>query len=609
MIEMKVKNAYFLVLVFCIILTLISVFPLDSRLPGGTDVTSHLFKVWYISKYGITDWNPFWYGGVSFLRFYPPLFYIISGYLAKIIGYLIAYKLVIDLFYVLTPLVFYYFLNEFKFSEKQKSISLLVFSLIPIYHYYFSDGRHPSLVALFFGIIFWIFLKRAIEKKKYIKELLLCSTFLSLCLLSHHLVFVLLVPITFLWAIFYLFKIKTIVKFLEIGFLCSLLTIWWWGPFLIESSESVEEGHEYLKIIESDVSIGKILRSIISMWRYYSFSWSEYVMFSLVGLLGVLCLLSLFKRTKIISSFFVIFVFSLVLLVFVSYKRIFVLIPIPLSILASHGLIILKKKIQVIITLLLLILTVTSYFSIRTDIYSFPVPPNIPKNGRVIALPAGEAFRETEKDTKYKVEDLVFPLHGNEFILGWYPQAISVGKYGVEKLDYDNTLSDPSKVKPNEYYQLLKDGWVNYVVVRKDKPEFINYFNSSNNFTILNTTEKFLVFEMIPKSTYVEMNGKSIKADVKKNDDKILINMICKPGNITVKETYNQNWVATINEKRVELNGFEQGFMQLKSNEDGPCIIKLNFENPLFYSLFGLISILTAGFIIIFLVLKLGRNK
>ena len=171
MIEMKVKNAYFLVLVFCIILTLISVFPLDYLLPGGTDVTSHLFKVWYISEYGVTNWNTFWYGGFPFLRFYPPLFYIISGYLAKIIGYLIAYKLVIDLFYVLTPLVFYFFLNEFKFSDEQKSISLVIFSIIPIYHYYFSNGRHPSLVALFFGIIFWIFLKRAIEKKKYIKEL------------------------------------------------------------------------------------------------------------------------------------------------------------------------------------------------------------------------------------------------------------------------------------------------------------------------------------------------------------------------------------------------------------------------------------------------------
>jgi len=601
---MKLKNSFLIVLFFCIILRTISVFPLDYRLPGGTDLTSHLFKVWYISAYGITKWNSFWYGGFSFLRFYPPLFYAISGYLGKIINFLIAYKLVIDIFYIITPLAFYYFLNEFNFSENQKIVSLIIFSLTPTYHFYFSDGRHPSLIALFFGILFWIFLKKSIEDKRYTKNVVLSSVFLSLSLLSHHLIFVLIIPITFLWAILYSFKTKTIISLLEIGILCSLITIWWWGPFVLESSESVEEGHEYLNVVGSNFSIEKILNSFGSMWRYYQFSWSEYIIFSFMGLLGILCLLSIFKWDKIILSFFAIFVISLILFVVMSYKRIFVLIPIPLSILASYILNIFKKRIQIIIIILIFVLAIASYFSIRTDLYDFPVPPIIPKDGRVIALPAGQTFRENEKETTYKVEDLVFPLYGNEFILGWYPQAISVGKYGTKKIEYDTMLSEPLKNEFNDYYQLLKEEWVNYVVVRKDDIKLVYYFNSSNKFIVINNTQKFVIFEMKQKSTYAEIDEKSAEANVSKNYDRITINTSCKKGIIKVKENYNENWVIFINGQKVKTLGTEYGFIQIESNEVEPCSIDMMFEDSPLYLFFVLISILTGFFLIVLFILK-----
>ena len=117
--NVKRVNLLHFILVFLMFIRFISSFPLDnSRLPGGVDTPCHLFKVWHIAEKDNNVWTHDWYGGMPFLRFYPPLSLVLPGYIGKIIGYLLAYKLVIDLFYVLTPLAFYYFLNQFKLSEK-----------------------------------------------------------------------------------------------------------------------------------------------------------------------------------------------------------------------------------------------------------------------------------------------------------------------------------------------------------------------------------------------------------------------------------------------------------------------------------------------------------
>lgn len=127
------KNKLFLtILFFCIFIRIFSVYPLnDTTIPGGTDVAFHLFQSWYITENGLTNWNKYWYGGYSFLRFYPFLFHALSGYLGKILGYLISYKLIVDLFYILTPIAFYLFLQEFNFSKEKKILVVNIF-----FHYY-----------------------------------------------------------------------------------------------------------------------------------------------------------------------------------------------------------------------------------------------------------------------------------------------------------------------------------------------------------------------------------------------------------------------------------------------------------------------------------------
>jgi uncharacterized membrane protein len=52
-------------------------------IPPGNDAMAHLFKLWFIGKdfslaSGIPSWLPYWYNGTDLLKFYQPLFYIVT---------------------------------------------------------------------------------------------------------------------------------------------------------------------------------------------------------------------------------------------------------------------------------------------------------------------------------------------------------------------------------------------------------------------------------------------------------------------------------------------------------------------------------------------------
>jgi len=49
------------------------------------DSYGHLFKIWKLYNYGWTPWIRDWYSGYPFLRFYPPLSYLIATVIAKIV--------------------------------------------------------------------------------------------------------------------------------------------------------------------------------------------------------------------------------------------------------------------------------------------------------------------------------------------------------------------------------------------------------------------------------------------------------------------------------------------------------------------------------------------
>src|SRR5205809_421960 len=133
------------------------------------------------------------------------------------------------LFYVLILCVFlrilqsFLFLKEFNLSPYQMMISLVLFSLIPLYSYYQFDGRYPALMNVFFGLIYWKFLKRSVDNWNK-KEFLITSLFFSLMILVHSLTAVIFGFVTFFWALSYSPNLRTAINFSKIILLSFLFS-------------------------------------------------------------------------------------------------------------------------------------------------------------------------------------------------------------------------------------------------------------------------------------------------------------------------------------------------------------------------------------------------
>jgi uncharacterized membrane protein len=199
-------------------------FPLDNtHLPGGSDIGSHLFRSWFVTVYGLKNWNFYWWGGHPFLKYFSPFQYLISGFLGKFTGWLFSYKLIVDTFFVITPIAFYLFLKEFKLSSTKVALGVIILSLFPFYLFYFLDGRHPTFISFFFCVLYWKFLKKFIDTKRFL-FLSLSSLFLYFSIITHYLTSIFCIAVSFIWLISYSRKITNFFKFIQVILLAILLS-------------------------------------------------------------------------------------------------------------------------------------------------------------------------------------------------------------------------------------------------------------------------------------------------------------------------------------------------------------------------------------------------
>jgi len=83
----------------------------------GGDSYGHLFKIWKLME-GYSPWIEDWYGGYPFLRFYPPLSYLVGAFFGLVTGSAIwGYKLTVLLAFLLAGLSTRALLREMGFSE------------------------------------------------------------------------------------------------------------------------------------------------------------------------------------------------------------------------------------------------------------------------------------------------------------------------------------------------------------------------------------------------------------------------------------------------------------------------------------------------------------
>jgi hypothetical protein len=595
----KNKKIILLLLVLISIFKIIFGFPLDNyNLPGGVDTSAHLTWAWHIFYYGIEKWDFLWYGGYPFMRYYPSLSHLIAGMLGKIFGYLFAYKLINNIVMVLAPIIFYFFLREFKLSEKKIIVALLFFSFMPLYAHYLADGRYPTLVNLIFILCFWIFLKRAIDRNDKL-YLFLSSILLSINLLIHHTTTFIFLIISFFWSLTYNFSKKTFFKFLTIVIIGFFITSFWTVPFFLETF-TLNKGSNFTKVLESPnpSKLMDFITSTIGNESYYTWEYGSKLVFVVLVMTIVICLFSLLKlKNKIIRDFIITIILMFIILFIVRYKRVLAFLPIPISILIAEGIFSLKHNLRKLIVPLFFILLISSYLSIKPKIHEPLEYPNIPKDGRVLFLP-------------FEIDSVILSqINGNEHILGWYHESQSVGKSAEQKNQYNNMILDPLKFQPKDYYSFIKAGWVNYICVNKSSRDMVRYFNESTYFKLLNQTKLFYVFQTNPKTSYVELNGEEIEANITKMRDEILVDFECKPGELIIKESFNKNWKPMINGKEVSINYTNHGFIVLENKEKGHCNLRLNFKDPPYYSIFNFLSLITLIIILLIICYKIFSSK
>lgn len=597
---MKADKLILVALAAIVLVKFFAAFPLDnSTLPGGTDVAHFLTNTWYIAKYGMTKWNYFWYGGFPFMRYYPPLAFLITGGVAKVIGVLLAYKLVNDLFMVLVPVAFYFFLREFKLSREKELMALLTFSFIPIFSYFLADGRFPTLINVFFALLYWKFLKRSLDSKRFV-DVGIASIFLSLSMITHHTTTLLFILISSAWALIYKMEFETVKKLIYVSILTLAITAWWSGPFFLETL-TTNNSNLYLRSV-GEVYVGNLvyrIKTSVLENNFYTSTIEPYAIISLAVLIGGIGLLALKRyKDKTTRDFIFLSIFIVIMILLVRYERSVIFIAIPLAFIVAEGLGELKKNVRLIVSGIFVLVLVTAYLLIRPQVFSFPSYPNIPKDGRVIFFPIGSAYQQTSDQVKNYYSVIVSPMNGQENIFGWHDESQLVGDNAAVKVNYLNEIRDPFSLNKSTYYELLDAGYINYVVVNKNDTQALNYFNDTL-FKEISTDNMFISYQINPESTYVEFNGIPVASNVTKSQDMITIDTVCQSGSVTIKESYHKMWNAEINGGKTQVSFNDYGFIELNSSYNGNCRIVLSYKDPSYYIIFYAISFAAMAFVFI----------
>ena len=402
-------------------------------------------------------------------------------------------------------------------------------------------------------------------------------------ILVHSLTAVIFGFVTFFWALSYSPNLRTAINFSKIILLSFLFSSFWLVPFIFESLKvsTFSQAGTGVNVV------GRTFENIIFIkpLSYYFVSEFSFV-FVWISLLVMLFFssLSLFLiKKRNVKALIFSGVGIVLLIIFLKYNRALIVLPIPLSILAGYGASLLKKSYFLIP--FIVFLTGLGFFSLRYQVFSFPEIPQIPQDGRVLFLPS-TVFALNPQDSRNLLEVFLSPLSGNPNIIGWFPESQS-----AEKKTFNDMILNPFNYSADQYQNFLDEGWVNYLVVGKQSPSLIDYFGSNPNFTVINETNDLILFGLNNHTSYLEINSKQImpfKTD-RKNDE-ILVNFTCSPGKLLVKESFHTNLEGKINGEIIQLEKDPFGFTTSSINNTGPCLLDLQFKEPLIYYPFYLIS-------------------
>ncbi|HLC79047.1 MAG TPA: hypothetical protein VJG83_01325 [archaeon] len=214
------------------------------------DMAGSYFSAWYTKEYlfpSPVGWNPYFFFGFAQSQFYAPLFSYLSAALAFVVPIDIAFKSVLSLVVLLTPVSFYYFARSFGFSINNcAAIMLLMFALL----FAFPEGNYGANINATFGVGFvaqalsiplFFFYFGALKNSLKTREFVLPSLLLALTILAHTWTGIggILIAIAFFVSDP---KVQAAIYFAKHLFLSFLLTAFWAVP-VIAKKAYVAVGH------------------------------------------------------------------------------------------------------------------------------------------------------------------------------------------------------------------------------------------------------------------------------------------------------------------------------------------------------------------------------
>jgi len=589
---MKTKTILLITLLFCIAARAVNSYPLDNSYPAGTDTSIHVSRSWVFEKFGLVKWNYYEEGGLPLMNFYAPLSYILTSFVGKFFGIIIAYKIIIDCFFLIASVAFFFLLKEFGLDDRKAAIALFFFSLTPVYPYYVADGRFATVVSFTFAIVAWLFLKKSLDGKGF-KYMFLSSLAFSASILSSQIIGFISFLIIFLWLIFHRIDAKSLKKFIFISLLTFLFSAWWLVPYAVDTINA-SSGSQNLFVKSPNIAGFKDeMLARIGLLGVFVSDWAAVFIFAFLGITAVLCLVSLTEiKFKTNREFILLAIATVAISLVLSFKRIFIFLPIPLSIVVAYGVEKLKGFYKITVLALLVLFLISSFFVIRPNVVYNPTFPQLPKDGRFIFL--GNETKYYDRDIVYRFYYLLSTMQGNENIQGWYAseqQSFGYSSlYSLNKIKYGNQLMNFTDGNRDNYYEIMKAGWVNYIIFDTGDAKFTKFFNSSK-FKAYSKDEKFTIMEIVPKTKYMQLNGEDVDASFEKGRDVITINMACNPGKITVKERFDKGWKTSVNGMNVVVSENEYGFMEFENSQSGPCKIVLTYEYQEYQKILFILSV------------------
>lgn len=135
------------------------------------------FSAWYEKEYlfpGVIGWNPYFFFGAPQNQFYPPLYPYLSALLSEVMPLEWAFKLVLTIALLITPISFLWFAKSFRFSNNlAAAITVAMTALLFAFpddffganmHSTFNIGMYANALALPFFFLYFGSLERHMRR-------------------------------------------------------------------------------------------------------------------------------------------------------------------------------------------------------------------------------------------------------------------------------------------------------------------------------------------------------------------------------------------------------------------------------------------------------------